>query len=201
MNVKVESPRLRAGAIGLVGLAVLGAVMMSPALGIYGNWGPMASLVGLPTPLVFLAALVISVPTAVSYAMISKELPSAGSAFTYVWESMSPAVGTWTGLMMTIYYTVAVTLQPIFFGLFFNDLLNFLGFQHTTNFTWAIGVAIVTVFVVFITYRGINVSTSSSVLFIGIEITVVVALSATIAPSSQQSHRPRTTSTNSVAIS
>jgi hypothetical protein len=72
----------------------------------------MASLVGLPTPLVFLAALVISVPTAVSYAVISKELPSAGSAFTYVWESMSPTLGTWTGLMMTIYYTVAVTLQP-----------------------------------------------------------------------------------------
>src|SRR5215813_9469058 len=140
----------------------------------------MASLVGLPTPLVFLAALVISVPTAVSYAVISKELPSAGSAFTYVWESMSPALGTWTGLMMTIYYTVAVTLQPIFFGLFFNNLLNLLGFHHTTNFTWAIGVAIVTVFVVFVTYRGIQMSTRSSVLFIGIEIAVVVALSATI---------------------
>jgi amino acid transporter len=180
MAVKVEAPRLRANAIGLVGLAVLGAVMMSPALGIYGNWGPMASLVGLPTPLVFLAALVISVPTAVSYAVISRELPSAGSAFTYVWESMSPTLGTWTGLMMTIYYTVAVTLQPIFFGLFFNNLLNFLGFKHTTNFTWAIGVALVTVFVLFITYRGINVSTRSSVLFIGIEITIVVALSATI---------------------
>jgi hypothetical protein len=39
MDVKVEAPRLRANAIGLVGLAVLGAVMMSPALGIYGNWG------------------------------------------------------------------------------------------------------------------------------------------------------------------
>jgi amino acid transporter len=182
MNVKVEAaaPRLRAGAIGLVGLAVLGAVMMSPALGIYGNWGPMASLVGLPTPLVFLAALVISVPTAVSYAVISKELPSAGSAFTYVWESMSPALGTWTGLMMTIYYTVAVTLQPIFFGLFFNDLLNFLGFKHTTNLTWAIGVALVTIFVVYVTYRGITLSTRSSVLFIAIEIATVIALSATI---------------------
>jgi amino acid transporter len=172
--------RLKANAIGLIGLAVLGAVMMSPALGIYGNWGPMASLVGLPTPLVFLAALVISIPAAVSYAVVSRELPSTGSVFTYVWESMSPAVGTWIGLMMTIYYTVAVTLQPIFFGLFFNDLLNFLGFHHTTNVTWGLGVALATVLVVFITYRGINLSTRYSVLFISIEVAVVVALSLTI---------------------
>lgn len=31
--------RLRANSVGLIGLATLGAVMMSPALGIYGNWG------------------------------------------------------------------------------------------------------------------------------------------------------------------
>lgn len=172
--------RLKANAIGLIGLAVLGAVMMSPALGIYGNWGPMASLVGLPTPLVFLAALVISIPAAISYAVVSRELPSTGSVFTYVWESMSPAVGTWIGLMMTIYYTVAVTLQPIFFGLFFNDLMNFLGFHHTTNLTWGVGVLLATIFVVIIVYRGISLSTRYSVLFIMIEVAVVVALSLTI---------------------
>jgi hypothetical protein len=31
--------RLRANSVGLIGLATLGAVMMSPALGICGNWG------------------------------------------------------------------------------------------------------------------------------------------------------------------
>jgi hypothetical protein len=31
--------RLRATSVGLIGLATLGAVMMPPALGIYGNWG------------------------------------------------------------------------------------------------------------------------------------------------------------------
>jgi hypothetical protein len=41
--------RLRANSFGLIGLATLGAVMMSPAQGICGNWGPMASIAGLPT--------------------------------------------------------------------------------------------------------------------------------------------------------
>lgn len=82
---------LRGGAVGLVGLVTLGAVMMSPATGLYGNWGPMAALVGQPTPLVFAAALLISLPTAISYAMVSRAMPSAGSAFTWPGARWRPA--------------------------------------------------------------------------------------------------------------
>jgi len=176
-----SNTRLRANSVGLIGLATLGAVMMSPALGIYGNWGPMASIVGLPTPLVFLGALVVSLPTAISYALVNRELPSAGSAFTWSWKTTSPAVGTWVGLMMTLYYTVAVILQPILFGLFFNSLLQFFGVANPGLLTWGIGVAIVSLFVFVLTYRGIEMSTRSAVTFILIEMTVVVALSITIA--------------------
>ena len=181
-KVKQESSGgLRANALGLIGLATLGAVMMSPALGIYGNWGPMASIVGLPTPLVFLGALLVSLPTAVSYALVNREYPSAGSAFTWAWKTTTPTVGTWVGLMMTMYYTVAVILQPILFGLFFNSLLQFFGMSNPNLWTWALGVAIVTVFVFFLTYRGIELSTRSAVMFIVVEMAVVVALSLTIA--------------------
>jgi putrescine importer len=171
---------LAGNTIGLVGLATLGAVMMSPALGIYGNWGPMASIVGRPTPLVFLAALAISLPTAISYALINREMPSAGSAFTWVWDAITPEIGVWVGLMMTVYYTVAVTLQPIFFGLFFNDLLSYFGVDNVSNWTWAIGVVIVTLLAFYMTYRGITVATRWSLVFMAIEIVVVVALSVTI---------------------
>jgi hypothetical protein len=40
-------------------------------------------------------ALVVSLPTAISYALVNRELPSAGSAFTWSWKPTSPAVGTW----------------------------------------------------------------------------------------------------------
>ncbi len=174
---------LRANALGLIGLATLGAVMMSPALGIYGNWGPMASIVGLPTPLVFLGALVVSLPTAVSYALVNREYPSAGSAFTWAWKTTTPAVGTWVGLMMALYYTVAVILQPILFGLFFNSLLQYWGLSNPGLWTFALGVALVTILVVALTYRGIELSTRSAVMFIMFEMLVVVALSLTIAGS------------------
>jgi amino acid transporter len=180
---------LRANTVGLVGLATLGAVMMSPALGIYGTWGPMASIVGLPTPLVFLGALVVSLPTAISYALVNREFPSAGSAFTWAWKTTSPTVGTWVGLMMTLYYTVAVILQPILFGLFFNSLLQFFGFSHTSLLTWGAGVLIVTLFVFYLTYRGIEMSTRSAVTCILIEMAVVVALSITIAVTTGVHHQ------------
>ena len=93
---------------------------------------------------------------------------------------MTPALGTWVGLMMVVYYTVAVTLQPILFGLFFNDLIGVLGFDRPDFGSWSLGVLLCTFLIVYITYRGIEISTRSAVLFIVIEIGVVVALSCTI---------------------
>ena len=172
--------RLKSGTLGLISLATFGAVMMSPALGLYGQFGPMASLVGATTPLVYLAALLVSLPTAVSYALLNRALPSAGSAFTWVWVALSPTLGTWVGLMMIAYYTVALIMPPILFGLFFADLLSFLGVAEANLVSWTGGVILVTVFVAWLTYRGIELSTRSSLVFVLIEIAVVLALSATI---------------------
>ena len=172
--------RLKSGTLGLISLATFGVVMMSPALGLYGQFGPIASLVGETAPLVYLAALLVSLPTAISYALLNRALPSAGSAFTWVWVALSPTLGTWVGLMMIAYYTVALILPPILFGLFFADLLSFLGLVKANLASWTAGVILVTALVAYITYRGIELSTRSSLLFVLIEIGVVLALSATI---------------------
>lgn len=171
---------LRSGAVGLIGLATLGSVMMSPAMGLYATWGPMAGIVGKATPLVFLVALVVSAPTAISYAVICREMPSAGSAFTWVWNTISPSGGTWVGLVMAIYYTTAVIIQPILFGLFFEDFLSFLGIHSHSLGTWAIGAVLSLVIVAAIVFRGIELSTRLAVVMILIESAVVVALVVTI---------------------
>jgi putrescine importer len=172
--------RLKANVLGLAALTTIGAVMMAPALGLYGNWGPMASIVGLPTPLIFLAALAISIPTAVSYALVNREMPSAGSAFTWVGKTLSRPMAIGVGLVMAAYYTVAVILQPALFGLFFNDLLNIFGVHGTNLWTWTLGVAIVTLIVLYVTYTGIEISMESALVMITIEMLVVVALTITI---------------------
>jgi amino acid transporter len=176
----MESKKLRANTLGLVGLVVLGAVFMSPALGVYGSWGPMASLVGLPTPLVFLAALVVTLPTAISYSLVNREMPNAGSAFTWVWEATSPTLGTWVGLMMIVYYTISVIVPMILFSLFFSAFLTFLGVGNTGLWTLFVGVVIATTLVVYLTYSGIQISARAATVLILVESSVVVALSLTI---------------------
>ena len=89
---------LKRGVVGLVGAATLGAIMMSPALGLYGNWGPLAQDVGVIGPLIFVLGLFIALPTAISYAVIARVMPSSGSAYTWLWRSLTPAAGIWMRL-------------------------------------------------------------------------------------------------------
>jgi amino acid transporter len=85
-------PTLRRSALGLLAVAGIGAVIMSPSLGLCFVWGGVTTQAGIVAPLIFLIALLISIPTAISYAMVSKELPSAGQAYTWLWRSMRPEV-------------------------------------------------------------------------------------------------------------
>jgi amino acid transporter len=139
----------------------------------------METTAGAVTPLLFLIALFIALPSAVSYAMVSKEMPAAGSAFTWLWRSTKPGVGLWVGWIMATYYVVVMFLQPIIFGLFFNELLKWFGIDGGT-LTYAIGVLVATAIVMPAVYRDVNVSAKTALAFMVFEMVTVLALSLTI---------------------
>jgi len=171
---------LRAGAMSTLGVAALGAVMMAPALGIYANLGLIGAEGGRVAPAIFLLALLCTLPTAVSYALISREIPSAGSAYTWLSDSLTPEIGMWIGTLVAAMYFFAVILQPILFGLFFNDLLSSV-FQVQTGYgTWLAGVLISTAAVALLAYPGVQISARGSILLMACELTVVLALAGTI---------------------
>ena len=78
------SDLLKPGTIGPWGLAALAIGITSPAMGLYALWGPMQVAAGPITPLIFLASMVMTLPTAVSYALLNREAPSAGAACTWL---------------------------------------------------------------------------------------------------------------------
>ena len=170
---------LKKGALGIVGAATMGAVMMSPALALYGNFGPMAKSAGNTTPLIFLLSLLVTLPTAICYAVISREIPSSGSAYTWLWEAVSPPVGVWTGWMLGGFFLIVVFLQPLLFGIFFNDLARFCGFPSGYE-TFAISVAVSSIITSLLTYRGVQISEKSSLIDIIIQALIVAALGVTI---------------------
>jgi putrescine importer len=170
---------LRKNSLGLLGVGTLGAVMLSPALGIYGNFAAMETTAGAVTSLIFIIGLFIALPSAISYAMVARELPAAGSAYTWLWRATKPGIGLWVGWIMATYYLIVMFLQPIIFGLFFNELLKWMG-VGTSNLTYALGVALATGIVIPAVYKDVQVSARTALLFMVFEMITVFALTVTI---------------------
>jgi putrescine importer len=180
--LKKETPRvtLRTGAIGLVAVASLGAIMMSPALGIYSWFPAIMTTAGGIVPFIFILALLVSIPTAVSYAVISRTRPSAGSAYTWVAEATRPRTGTWLGIMLALYYLGVIATMPVQFALYFNEFLSYFGVHATGYGYFAIGVLLSSAVVAVLSYPEVKISARGAVTFMAFESLVVLALAITV---------------------
>jgi putrescine importer len=170
---------LKRNSLGLLGVGTLGAVMLSPALGLYGNFAAMETTAGPISAFIFILGLVIALPSAISYAMVSRELPAAGSAYTWLWRATRPALGAWVGWIMATYYVIVMFLQPIIFGLFFNELLAWFGIS-AGKLSYVIGVLLATAIVIPAVYRDVQVSARTALILMVFEMITVLALSVTI---------------------
>jgi putrescine importer len=171
--------KLRANAMGWVAAAAIGAIIMSPAGGIYFNFGPMVQKAGSVAPLIFIIALVASLPTALSFAMVAKEMPSAGSVYTWIWNAARPSAGLFVGWILMGFYLLSMIVLPGIFALFFNEFLNFFGIS-TGYGTWAAGVVLTTAVVVLVDYLGIGITVKATIIFMVFESAVLLALALTI---------------------
>lgn len=177
--VPAKPDGLRANSMSWVGAALLGAIIMSPASGLYFNFTPIEATAGTVVPLVFLIAMVVTLPTALSYAALSRSLPSAGSAYTWVQTALNPAAGVFVGWILNGFYLLAQVVLPGIGALFFNEIFDQIGIP-TGYLTWALGVLLMTAAVALINFRGIDLSLKGTVLFMVVESAVVLALMITI---------------------
>lgn len=178
-GVRADAPGLRANSMSWVGAALLGAIIMSPASGLYFNFTPVEATAGGVVPLIFFIAMVVTLPTALSYASLSRSLPSAGSAYTWMRHAVSPGAGIFTGWVLNGFYLLAQIVLPGIGALFFNDILDQIGVP-TNFFTWAIGVLLMTGVVAIMNFRGIDLSLKGTIVFMVLESVVVFALMITI---------------------
>jgi amino acid transporter len=171
--------RLRANSMGWLGAAALGAIIMSPAGGIYFNFGPMVSAAGAVVPFIFILAMLASLPTALSFAVISREMPSAGSVYAWVWNATRPTLGLFVGWVFAGFYLLAMIVLPGIFGLFFNEFLSYFGIQ-TGYGTWVIGILLTTGVVVAFDFFGIKLTVRGTEIFMLVESLILLALAITI---------------------
>ena len=124
---------LRRNSLNLPRLIFIGLAYFSLAPVIYLNMGFMESDSGGPVmPFLFILITIAVLPTAISFAIMNNRRPSAGSGYTWLWESTYPGVGLWLGWIMIATYVVVTALYPPAFATFFNALLTYFHLSATT---------------------------------------------------------------------
>lgn len=172
--------RLQTNTISPVGLAALAIGVTSPAMGLFALWGTMEAATGPVTPLIFLSAMLITLPTGISYAVLNSRFPSAGAASTWLWRSVNPVAGYVAGLWMTTYFLMATMSVPVMFAMFFADFVRVLHIPLSHLNALYLGVVLSTGPVALFCLRGAEASVKVTVRLMVIESLVVLALSATI---------------------
>lgn len=166
VSVTIEpsaAERLKPDAIGPWGLAALAIGITSPAMGLYALWGPMQAAAGPISPLIFLGALLVTLPTALSYASLNQQVPSTGAAAEWLWIAISPSAGLLSGLIMATCFVMTAVAQPLLFALFFRDFLQWAGIAVPDGAAVIAGILLLTTTVAWVCLRGAETSIRTTI--------------------------------------
>jgi|GEM_PF-1207349 len=171
---------LRSGSLNLPRLLFIGLAYFSLAPVIYLNMGFMETDSNGPVmPFLFILITLAVIPTAISFAVMNNRRPSAGSGYTWLWESTAPTVGLWSGWVMMTTYILVTALYPAAFGVFFNALLSYAGVKPTTLTGVGAGVASILI-IGWLNHNRISLSSLLIGILMTFEASFVVALALTI---------------------
>jgi putrescine importer len=164
-------PGLKRDALGLFGAMILGVVIMAPSLAIFTNWGFMIPHVGRATGIVFAIGLVMALPTAYSYALLSGRMPSSGSAYKWTAHLIHPSLGIFIGFCASLYYAVIIPYDLPAIALLGTDLA-----RSSSKLLFGIILFGSLVVAIPIVYRGIAVSVDTSYILVGVEIAILTVI-------------------------
>lgn len=134
--------------LGLWAIVGLGLGYMTPTV-VFDTFGMVARDTNNVVPLAYLVALIVMIFTAISYGKMSGAIPSAGSAYTYVRESIHPNVGFLVGWTSLIDYM----LLPMVNCLIIRSYLEAV-FPGTPGWIWVVIYCVFTTAIIYLTMRG-----------------------------------------------
>ncbi len=157
------------GQLGTADVIASTVANIGPGIDFYFAFGVIALTAGVAAPLTILAAGVAVTFLAYTVAQFTKAEPSAGSFITYVETSLGARAGVLTALLVAVGYTVAIA------GVFtMSGGMLALTIAHYTSLTppWEPISLLLTVAAVWLTIRGVKLSTSA----VGVAVLVQVAI-------------------------
>ncbi len=168
---------LRRDMLGLPHAIVISVAVMSPAASIFFNSKPQAQFAGSAIALCCAMGFVVALLVANQYSEFSRELPSSGSAYTYVSEGLGRRAGFLTAWLGLAALAIGVPYSFIFMSANLQTLVyRWAGYDipWPVYFVLAIGIVFA------LGYWGIRQSLRIDLTFLVVEILVCVALAAVI---------------------
>ncbi|MFT4157217.1 MAG: APC family permease [Microbacterium sp.] len=156
--------------LGLWAIVGLGLGYMTPTV-IFDTFGMVARDTANVVPAAYLVALIVMVFTAISYGKIASAIPSAGSAYTYVRESIHPNLGFMVGWTSLIDYV----LLPMVNCLIIRSYLEAL-FPDIPGWIWVVVYCVLVTAIIYITMRGTSNANMILLVFSIIVMIVFVAM-------------------------
>jgi putrescine importer len=174
MGTKIQPLAQGGGALkrnlGLWAIVGLGLGYMTPTI-VFDTFGIVSQQTNNVVPLAYVLALIVMVFTAVSYGKIAGAIPSAGSAYTYVRESIHPNLGFMVGWTSLIDYI----LLPMVNALIIRNYLEQL-FPGIWPGLWVILYCVFATSIIYLTMRGTSNMNMILLVFAIVVIVVFVVL-------------------------
>ncbi|WP_180230053.1 APC family permease [Bacillus sp. AFS073361] len=136
--VKLENTTLKRS-LGLWAIVMLGLGYMTPTI-VFDTFGIVSEETNGVVPLAYLTALVVMAFTAISYGKMVRVFPSAGSAYTYTRETISPHLGFIVGWAALLDYILLPMVNALIIRIYMVSV-----FPEVPAWIWVVAyVAIVT---------------------------------------------------------
>ena len=168
---------LRRNVLGLRHAIVISVAVMSPAASVFFNTIPQAGQVGATIPLCYAIGFVLALLVANQYSEFSREIPSSGSAYTFVTEGLGPHTGFMTAWVGLLAVAIGVPYSFILMGANLQALMvRWFGINLHWSFWFvlALGIAFA------ICYRGVRESMNVDLTFLAFEIGVCLILAGIV---------------------
>ncbi len=134
--------------LGLWAIVGLGLGYMTPTV-VFDTFGIVSDETSGAVPAAYLVALIVMMFTAVSYGKMAGAIPSAGSAYTYVRESIHPNVGFMVGWTSLIDYVLLPMVNCLIIRLYLEQV-----FPDVPGWIWVVIYCIAVTTLIYFTMRG-----------------------------------------------
>jgi amino acid transporter len=175
--LEVAPVELRRNTLGLRHAIVISVAVMSPAASIFFNTIPQASFVGAAIPLCYVIGFIMALLVANQYSEFARELPSSGSAYTFVTEGLGARMGFLTGWVGLLAIALGVPYSFVLLAANLQTLMiRWFGFNLHWSFWFvlALGIAFA------LCYLGIRQSMNVDFTFLAVEIGICLILAAIV---------------------